>query len=208
MDQDTRTWRYRSNDNIIKIIEDNHIASNLEENDPFILIFPKKIEEGNNNSDINIDNSFIRISATSPLPLKYRKYADIFSKSKIRQLPDHALIKYTINTGDAESLYRPIHNLLVNELSTLRDNLKEFLEKGYIQRLISPAGAPILFIFKKDGDLRMCVDYRGLNKIIKKNRYPLPLIRETLDRLQETVVFMKLNIRDIYHRIKIKKKDE
>ncbi len=98
-------------------------------------------------------------------------------------MPDHVLIKYTINTGDAESLYRFIYNLSVNELSILRDNLEELLEKGYIQRLTSPAGASILFIFKKNKDLRMCINYRGLNKIIKKNRYPLSLIGETLDRL-------------------------
>ncbi len=96
---------------------------------------------------------------------------------------DYVLVEYAIDTGDTEPLYRLIYNLLVNELSIFRDNLEEFLEKGYIQRLISPAGAPILFIFKKDGGLRMCVDYRGFNKIIKKNRYLLSFIGETLDRL-------------------------
>ena len=78
------------------------------------------------------------------------------------------MVEYTINTGDAEPLYEFIYNLSVNEFSTLRDNLEEFLKKRYIQRLISPTGTPILFIFKKDKDLRMCVDYRGFNKIIKK----------------------------------------
>jgi len=93
------------------------------------------------------------------------------------------LVEYAINTGDVEPLYRFIYNLSANELSTLRDNLEKILEKGYIQRLISPAGAPILFIFKKDEGLRIYVDYRGLNKITKKNRYLLSLIGETLDRL-------------------------
>ena len=75
---------------------------------------------------------FIGVSATSPLPSEYRKYVDIFSKSEARQLSDYILIEYVINTGDVESLYRPIYNLSVNELSILRDNLKEFLGKGYI----------------------------------------------------------------------------
>ncbi len=92
------------------------------------------------------------------------------------------MIEHAIDTGDAEPLYGPIYNLLVKELSILRDNLEEFLEKGYIQRLISPAGAPILFVFKKDRGLRMCVDYRGFNKIIKKNRHLFSFIGETLDR--------------------------
>ncbi len=91
---------------------------------------------------------------------------------------DHALVEYTINTGNAESLYKFIYNLSINKLSTVRDNLEEFLEKGYIQRLTSPAGAPILFIFKKDGGLRIYVNYRGLNKIIKKNRHLLSLIKK------------------------------
>ncbi len=98
-------------------------------------------------------------------------------------MPDHALIEYVIDTGDAEFLYKSIYNLLTNELSIFRDNLEEFLEKRYIQRLTSLAGAPILFVFKKDGGLRIYVDYRGFNKIIKKNRYLFSFIRETLDRL-------------------------
>ena len=66
------------------MIENNHIASNLRENNPFILIFPKKIEEENNNSNTNIDNSFIEVSTTSPLHLKYREYTDIFSESEAK----------------------------------------------------------------------------------------------------------------------------
>jgi len=114
------------------MIEDNYIASNLKKNNPFILIFFKEIEEGNNNSDINIDNSFIKVSTIFPLPSKYREYTNIFFKSEVKQLPDHILIEYTINTGDVEPLYRFIYNLLINELSILRDNLKELLKKEYI----------------------------------------------------------------------------
>ncbi len=183
MDWDAGTWRYHNNDNVVKIIEDNHIASNLKENDPFILIFPRKIEEGNNNSDTDINNSFIEVSTIFSLPLKYREYADVFFKSEVRQLPNHTLIKHIINTKNAESLYRSIYNLSINELSILRDNLEEFLEKGYIQRSTSPADTPILFISKKNKNLWICVNYRGFNKIIKKNRHLFFLIKKTLDRL-------------------------
>ena len=132
MDWDAGIWRYRSNDNIIKMIEDNYIALNLGENDPFILIFFREVEEGNNSFDIDIDNFFIGVSAISPLFLEYREYIDIFFESEVRQLPDYVLVKYIIDTGDAEPLYGFIYNLLVNELSIFRDNLEEFLEKGYI----------------------------------------------------------------------------
>ena len=66
------------------MIEDDHIASNLKKNNPFILIFPREIEEGNNNSNTDIDNFFIRVSTISPLFSEYKKYVDVFSKSKAR----------------------------------------------------------------------------------------------------------------------------
>ncbi len=79
---------------------------------------------------------------------------------------------------DVKPLYRPIYNLLVNEFSILRDNLEEFLKKKYIQRLSSPADTSILFISKKNGGLRMCVNYRELNKIIKKKSTLTSLYRK------------------------------
>ena len=84
MDWDAGIWRYRNNDNIIKIIEDNYVVLNLGKNNPFILIFSKKIKKGNNNFDINIDNFFIKVSAIFPFPSEYREYADIFSESEVR----------------------------------------------------------------------------------------------------------------------------
>jgi len=86
----------------------------------------------NNNSNTDINYFSIEISTTSPLPLKNREYIDIFSKSEVKQLPNHTLVEYTIDTGDAEPLYKFIYNLLVNELSIFRDNLEKLLEKGYI----------------------------------------------------------------------------
>ncbi len=129
MDWDTRIWRYRNNDNVVKIIENNYVALNFRENDLFVLVFFREIEEENNNFDTDINYFFIRVSTTFPLFSEYREYINIFSKSKVRQLSDHILIEYTINTGDIEPLYGPIYNLLIKEFSTLRDNLEEFLEK-------------------------------------------------------------------------------
>ena len=84
-------------------------------------------------------------------------------------MPDYALVEYTINTGDAEPLYKLIYNLLINEFNILRDNLEEFLEKRYIQRLISPAGAPILFIFKKKMEASGCAwTITDLIKLLKR----------------------------------------
>ncbi|KFY17373.1 hypothetical protein V491_05014, partial [Pseudogymnoascus sp. VKM F-3775] len=102
----------------------------------------------------------------------------------------------------------PVYPLGEPELETLREYLDSSLEKGWIYRSTSPAGAPILFVPKKDGGLRLCVDYRGLNKVTVRNRTPLPLIGETLDRLRRSKVFTKLDLKDAYHCIRIRKGDE
>ncbi len=90
----------------------------------------------------------------------------------------------------------------------MRDYLTENLAKGFVQHSKSPAGAPILFVKKKDGSLRLCVDYRGLNKITKKNRYPLPLISGLLDRLCTGKIFTKLDLRGAYNLLRIRPGDE
>jgi hypothetical protein len=90
----------------------------------------------------------------------------------------------------------------------LREYLDSSLEKGWIRNSKSPAGAPILFVLKSDGSLRLCVDYRGLNKIIVKNRYPLPLISEMLDWFSHVRIFTKLDLRNTYYRLRIKPGDE
>ena len=108
----------------------------------------------------------------------------------------------------SEPPYGPIYNLSEKELKVLREYLRDALAKGWIRESSSHAGAPILFAPKKDGELRLCVDYRGLNKITKKNRYPLPLIGEILDRLSKAKVYTKLDLRNAYHRIRIREGDE
>jgi hypothetical protein len=115
---------------------------------------------------------------------------------------------HIINIGDARSSYKFIYKLSENELKILKKYLNENLKKKYIQHFISPAGTSILFILKKDGNLRLCVDYRDLNKIIVKNRHPLPLIGETLNRLNGAAIYTKLDFKKIYYRIRIKKGDE
>jgi hypothetical protein len=104
--------------------------------------------------------------------------------------------------------FGPIYGLSEPELQALRDYLIENLAKGFIQHSKSPADAPILFVKKKDGSLRLCVDYRGLNKITKKNRYPLPLISGLLDRLRTRKIFTKLDLRGAYNLLRIRPGDE
>jgi hypothetical protein len=105
-------------------------------------------------------------------------------------------------------LFRPLYNLSVKELVALREYLDQALKNRWIKRSVSEVGTPILFVLKKDGSLRLYVDYRGLNAIIKKNCYLLPLISEMLNRLRRATVFSALDLKDAYYRILIKRGDE
>ncbi|KAF4613415.1 hypothetical protein G7Y89_g15472 [Cudoniella acicularis] len=116
-------------------------------------------------------------------------------------LPEYHIIEHRINLElGSQPLYRPIYALSEKELEVLREYLNASMAKGWIRRSTSPAGAPIIFVPKKGGGLRLCVDYRGLNRITIKNRTPLPLISETLDRLRRAKKFTKLDLKDAYHR--------
>lgn len=143
------------------------------------------------------------------LPGYLSGYADIFSAENASVLPAHSKRDHAIDVlPNSDPPYGPLYNLSQSELAVLRSYLEESTNKGWIRRSTSPAGAPVLFVPKKDGGLRLCVDYRGLNAITIKNRHALPLISETLDRLVGAVVYTKLDMKDAYHRIRIKAGDE
>ena len=89
----------------------------------------------------------------------------------------------------------------------LETQLRDLLNKGYIRPSKSPWGAPVLFQKKKDGTLRLCVDYRGLNKSTIKNKYPLPIFDELIDQLSGAKMFSKIDLRTRYNQIRIKESD-
>jgi hypothetical protein len=101
-----------------------------------------------------------------------------------------------------------IYKLLENELKILRDYLDKNLEREYIQRFINLAGAPILFVFKKDEELRLYVNYRGFNKITIKNRHSLFLVKEILNRFSGAAIYTKFDLKNIYYKICIRERDE
>jgi hypothetical protein len=93
------------------------------------------------------------------------------------------------------------------ELVELKLQLKEMMDKGYIRPSVSPWGAPVLFVKKKDGTLRLCIDYRQLNKVTIKNKYPLPKIDDLFDQLGGASIFSKIDLRSGYHQVRIKGED-
>ena len=94
------------------------------------------------------------------------------------------------------------------ELETVQEYINKNQARGWIREAFTDGGSPIMFVKKQDGRLRLCVDYRALNEITKKDRYPLPLIGEALDRLHTEKYFTKLDIKEAYHNVRIKKGDE
>ena len=106
-------------------------------------------------------------------------------------------------TPVAKSPYR----LAPAEMQELSSQLNELLKKGFIRPSFSPWGAPVLFIKKKDRSFRMCINYRELNKLTIKNRYPLPRIDDLFDQLQGANYFSKIDLRSGYHQLRVLKED-
>lgn len=143
------------------------------------------------------------------LPMEIRRWSDVFDHKKAGVLPRHKDTDHAIDlVPGATPPYGGIYRLSRRELQEVARYLKEEVDRGRIRPSKSPAGAPILFVPKKDGTLRLCVDYRGLNKMTVKNRYALPLISEILDRVAGAKYFSKIDIKEAYYRIRIKEGDE
>ena len=141
------------------------------------------------------------------LSSKYEDFEDIFSKKKYETIPESTRVTYIINLEkNTKSLFKLIYSLSERELRILRNYLTEKKIIDWIRQSKSPAGAPILFIPKLDNLLRLYVDYRTLNKVTTKNRYPLPLINKLINRLSDAKIYTKLDLKDAYHKIRIKKK--
>jgi len=145
----------------------------------------------------------------SSIPEEYHEYADVFSKSKAETLAPYCPYDLQINLEkDSYPLVGTIYSLSKFEQETLKEFIDENLTNGFIRSTSSPHGAPVLFIKKKDGSLQLCVDFRGLNRITKKDRYPLPLISDLLDSSHKARIYTKIDLRHAYHLVRIAKGDE
>nr|GFA11461.1 putative reverse transcriptase domain, aspartic peptidase domain protein [Tanacetum cinerariifolium] len=107
----------------------------------------------------------------------------------------------------AEPISKAPYHMAPVELKELKDQLQELLERGFIRPIVSPWGAPVLFVKKKDGSMRLCIDYHELNKIIIRNRYPLPRIDDLFDQFQGAMHFAKIDLRSGYHQLRVKEQD-
>ncbi|TYK07646.1 DNA/RNA polymerases superfamily protein [Cucumis melo var. makuwa] len=124
-----------------------------------------------------------------------RDYPDVFPE-ELPGLPPHREIEFAIELEpDTVPISRAPYRMTPAELKELKVQLQELLDKGFIRPSVSPWGAQVLFVKKKDGSMRLCIDYRELNKVTVKNRYPLPRIDDLFDQLQGATVFSKIDLR-------------
>ena len=143
------------------------------------------------------------------LPHEFSEFEDVFSKDKANELPEHRKTDHKIELeAEAKAGYCPLYNMSNEELRLVKEYLEENLTKGFIRSSTSPYASPILFVRKPGGGLRFCVDYRKLNAITKKDRYPIPLINETLAQLSKAKFLTKIDIRHAFNRIRMAEKDE
>jgi hypothetical protein len=130
-------------------------------------------------------------------------FEDVFKE--VPRLPPKRDIYFSINLmPGAAPLSKNPYRMCTPELKDLQMQLEEILKKGYIRPSVSPCGAPVLFVKKKDGTLRLCIDFRQLNKVTIKNKYPLPRIDDIFDQLKDTKISSKLDLRSGYHQVRIK----
>jgi reverse transcriptase-like protein len=186
-------------------------------NKPFVKVesekrFKKRLRKSPKVYALVAINHLIQSNTKGPdeLDPRLKEYLDVFSPSNVEKLPPNRPevdIAIELHEGK-QAPYGPLYPLSAAELEVLRQYTEENLDKGFIRPSKSPAASPVLFVPKKDGTLRLCVDYRGLNSVTVKNRYPLPLAGEIMDRVNGAQWFSKIDLKDAYHRIRIQPGDE
>ncbi|GJX05899.1 putative reverse transcriptase domain-containing protein [Tanacetum coccineum] len=136
-----------------------------------------------------------------------REFPEVFPKD-LPGLPPVRQVEFQIDLmPGAAPVARAPYRLAPSEMQELSDQLQELADRGFIRPSTSPWGAPVLFVKKKDGSFRMCIDYRELNKLTIKNRYPLPRIDDLFDQLQGSSTYSKIDLRSGYHQLRVRNKD-
>ncbi|GJW02054.1 putative reverse transcriptase domain-containing protein [Tanacetum coccineum] len=136
-----------------------------------------------------------------------KDFPDVFPED-LPGLPQTRQVEFQIDlVPGAAPVARAPYRLAPSEMKELSEQLKELSDKGFIRPSSSPWGAPVLFVKKKDGSFRMCIDYRELNKLTVKNRYPLPRIDDLFDQLQGSSIYSKIDLRSGYHQLRVREED-
>nr|CAE03723.2 OSJNBa0021F22.17 [Oryza sativa Japonica Group] len=154
----------------------------------------------------SVSSSELHQIGLSEIPI-VREFGDVFPE-ELPGMPPKREIEFRIDLAPGTTpLYKRPYRMAANELAEVKKQLEELKEKGYIRPSTSPWGAPVIFVEKKDKTKRMCVDYRALNEVTIKNKYPLPRIDDLFDQLKGATVFSKIDLRSGYHQLRIRDED-
>ena len=141
------------------------------------------------------------------LPRVVYEYDDVFS-NELPRIPPHRDVDFVIELHPGTSpISMTPHRMTSVELQELKVQLQKLLDKGFIRPSTSPWGAPVLFANKKDKTLRLCIDYRQLNRVTIKNWYPLQRIDDLFDQLRGARVYSKIGLRTSYHQLRVREAD-
>ncbi|KAJ1137499.1 hypothetical protein NDU88_003897 [Pleurodeles waltl] len=154
-----------------------------------------------------VHHSYIATAAEKEvqLPKQYSSYEDAFDEKEAENLPPHRPYDYQIDLVPGGILPNcRVYALSEHENQHLRKYLDQFLENGFIRPSKSPTASPLFFVTKANGDLQTCIDYRGLNKITIKNKYPLPPIPVLLEQVKKAKIYTKLDLRGAYHLVRMR----
>lgn len=185
-----------------------NLDATLERNETFISkgSLRRGIRRGVPSFAVYIHKSTTRDAkpSSSPMSSILQEYADVFPEELPGGLPPARSHDFKIVLQPlAAPQKRPLYKMTQTETEELQRQLSELLGKGFIQPSTSPWGAPVLFVSKKDGSIRMCVDYRALNEVTVKNSYPLPRLDDIFDQLRHAKYFSKIDLRSGYHQIRL-----
>jgi hypothetical protein len=169
-------------------------------------ILLKEMDPDDDNSDPNPGPTELSFCAPEFSSL-VSEFSDVFQPPPKGLPPERSVVHTIPIEPGARPPTRPIYPMSQPELAELKRQLDELIEKGYIEPSTSPYSAPILFVKKKTGELRMCIDYRGLNKITIKNKYPLPHISELLDRLDRVEYVSSIDLNSAYYQVRVAEQD-
>nr|CAD1823573.1 unnamed protein product [Ananas comosus var. bracteatus] len=136
-----------------------------------------------------------------------REFGDVFPAELPGRPPDREIEFVVDLVPGTTPISKAPYRMAPAELKELKAQLQDLLDKGFMRPSVSPWGTPVLFVKKNDGSLRLCVDYRELNKVTIKNKYPLPRIDDLFYQLQGSCVYSKIDLQSGYHQLRIKPED-
>ncbi|WVZ50518.1 LOW QUALITY PROTEIN: hypothetical protein U9M48_001764 [Paspalum notatum var. saurae] len=182
----------------------NYVAAEAVQEAPNVVLAGERLEV-----PIPVPQSEVNVMDASALAgiRVVSEFPDIFPES-LPGMPPERDIEFSIELVPGTApIYKKAYRIAGVELLEVKKQIDELLEKGFIRKSTSPWASPVLLTEKKDGSLRMCVDYRGLNAVTVKNKYPLPRIEDLFDQLKGACVFSKIDLRSGYHQLRIRPSD-